>query len=103
MRKVKRTANYTAWLAALKDKRTRIHIEERVNRLAFGNAGLHRHLGAGVSELKIDWGPGFRVYFTQRGPVLLVLLCGGYKKSQSSDITLAKALAAQLKENEDGP
>jgi putative addiction module killer protein len=64
--------------------------------LAFGNSGDAEPVGEGVSELRIHYGPGYRVYFTRRGPVVIVLLCGGDKSTQAQDIKTAKALAAQL-------
>ena len=70
----------------------------RVDRLVHGNPGQHRNLASGISELKIDVGPGYRVYYTQRGDELIILLVGGDKSSQQSDIELAQALARNLQE-----
>lgn len=68
----------------------------RIDRLAMGNPGQHRVLAGGVSEMKLDFGPGYRVYYAERGDVITVLLCGGDKSTQQSDIDLAIRLAAQL-------
>ena len=70
----------------------------RVDRLIHGNPGLHRNLTDGVSELKIDVGPGYRVYYSLRGSVLLLLLAGGYKSTQDKGIALAVKLAQRFKE-----
>jgi len=70
-------------------------IASRLDRLAFGNAGDVRPVGEGVSELRIDYGPGYRVYFKQRGDTIAILLCGGDKRTQDRDIKTAKRLAAE--------
>lgn len=80
------------------DQAGRARILVRVERLIGGNPGQHRHLTDGVSELKIDFGPGYRVYYTQRGTKLLLLLAGGDKSSQTRDIQLAIKLATHFKE-----
>jgi len=87
----------------LRDPEARYRIDARVLRLAQGNAGQSRSVGGGVSELKIDYGPGYRVYLTRRGLELVVLLCGGDKSSQSKDIKLAVRLArVWVEEDDDG-
>lgn len=83
---------YEEWLEALLDINGRIAIFKRVERLEDGNFGDHRHVGAGIWELRIHCGPGYRVYYSEDGPVLVILLCGGDKKSQGKDIRLAKRL-----------
>lgn len=80
----------------MKDRASRARIQVRVDRLAHGNPGQHRNLSDGVSELKIDFGPGFRVYYTERDGELIVLLVGGDKSSQQQDIKAAIALAKNL-------
>ena len=80
----------------LKDRAGRARVQVRVDRLAHGNPGQHRVLTEGVCELKIDFGPGYRVYYTERGGVLIVLLAGGDKSSQAKDIKTAIALAKGL-------
>ncbi len=84
----------TDWLNKLKDQRDRSRIIRRINRIEQGNFGDHRHIvgGEGVSELRLNFGPGYRVYFAEDGPVVVLLLCAGSKKSQRSDIRKALAL-----------
>jgi putative addiction module killer protein len=92
-----RSATFARWLSGLRDRRAVARIAARLDRLASGNPGDAQPVGDGVSELRINYGPGYRVYFIQRGPVLIILLCGGNKSSQDRDIKQAKALAAQWK------
>jgi putative addiction module killer protein len=80
---------FEAWLASLRDRRARAIIRTRIGRLRLGNLGNCEPVGAGVLELKIDYGPGYRVYFGQAGTKLVILLCGGDKGSQSEDIRRA--------------
>jgi len=89
-----RTEIFDQWLSSLRDGRARARIGTRLERLYRGNPGQSRSVGGGVFELKIDYGPGYRVYYVQRGVVLIVLLCGGDKTTQSSDIQRAKAIAS---------
>ena len=96
MVEIRKTAQFTQWFEALRDRAARVRIQARVDRLAVGNAGQHRALSGGVVEMKIDFGPGYRVYFAQRGAVLVVLLCGGDKSTQQRDIEAALAMARQL-------
>lgn len=90
------TAVYRDWVNDLKDRAIRARIQVRVDRLAHGNPGQHRNLTDGVSELKIDVGPGYRVYYTERRGQLIVLLAGGDKSTQERDIKAAIALARNL-------
>jgi putative addiction module killer protein len=90
---VDKTEEFAAWIDALRDRAGRARILVRVERLIAGHPGAHRHLGGGVCELKIDAGPGYRVYYAQFGSRLLLLLAGGDKRSQNRDIVLAMALA----------
>lgn len=96
--RVDKTDEYAEWIDALRDAAGRARILVRVERLIAGNPGQHRHLTDGVSELKIDVGPGCRVYYSQRGSRLLLLLAGGDKSSQSKDIELAIRLARNFEE-----
>ena len=96
--RVERTDEYAEWIDALKDRAGRARILVRVERLIAGNPGKHRELTDGVAELKIDFGPGYRVYYSQRGTRLLLLLNGGDKSSQAKDIQLAIRLAREFKE-----
>jgi putative addiction module killer protein len=94
--RVEMTEVYRDWINALTDRVGRARIQVRVDRLAHGNPGQHRVLTDGVCELKVDFGPGYRVYYTERGGDLIVLLAGGDKSSQQKDINLAIKLAKNL-------
>lgn len=94
--RVQMTEVYLDWINALKDRAGRARIQVRVDRLAYGNPGQHRNLTDGVSELKIDFGPGYRVYYTERGGELIILLAGGDKSTQQQDIKAAISLAKNL-------
>ncbi len=96
--RVEETDVYRAWINGLRDISGRARIQVRVDRLVHGNPGQHRNLTAGVSELKIDFGHGYRVYYTQRGTRLILLLAGGDKSSQARDIELAISLARNYQE-----
>jgi len=93
---VRMTEVYRDWINSLKDRAGRAHIQVRVDRLANGNPGQHRNLTGGISELKIDFGPGYRVYYTEREGDLVILLAGGDKSTQQQDIRTATALARNL-------
>ncbi len=90
------TAAFLDWLDSISDVMTRARIQFRVDRLAHGNPGTHRRLPGGISELKLDFGPGYRVYYTQQKSGELVVLYGGDKSTQQRDIQLALALAKRL-------
>ena len=96
--RVKKTDEYQEWLDRLRDQAGRARILVRVDRLIHGNPGDHRNLQGGVSELKIDFGPGYRVDYTQRGEQLLLLLIGGDKSSQGTDIAIAQQLVKDFEE-----
>jgi putative addiction module killer protein len=96
--RVEKTDIYQDWLDALKDRAGRARILVRVERLIHGNPGQHRDLTDGVSELKIDFGPGYRVYYAQRGTSLLLLLACGDKSTQQKDIAMAIHLANHFEE-----
>ena len=93
---IKATYEFTEWLDGLRDRKGRARIQARIERLAAGNPGQHRNLKRGLSELKVDIGPGYRVYYTRRGGTLILLLCGGAKSTQQSDIRLAYAMINDL-------
>ena len=96
----KQTETFRKWRIRVKDERIRALIASRLDRLAFGNAGDVKPVGGGISELRIDHGPGYRVYFMKRGNTIIILLCGGDKNTQTKDIQTAKRLAADWsKEN----
>ena len=96
--RVQQTEIYRDWINGLRDRLTRARIQVRVDRLVHGNPGQHRNLTDGVSELKIDMGPGYRVYYTERNGEIIILLAGGDKSSQARDIKQAIALAKGLEE-----
>jgi putative addiction module killer protein len=93
---VRQTERYRAWFAGLRDRQARARIDARIRRLSLGNAGDAKPVGEGVSELRIDYGPGYRIYFVQRGARLVILLAGGDKRTQHRDIRLAIDLATKL-------
>jgi putative addiction module killer protein len=95
---VRQTPEYAAWFSTLRDRVAKTRIDIRIRRLSLGNPGDAKPIGDGVSELRIDHGPGYRVYFVQRGSVLVVLLAGGDKSTQAQDIRKAKTLARNLEE-----
>jgi putative addiction module killer protein len=90
----KQTETFRKWRIRVKDERIRALIASRLDRLAFGNAGDVKPVGQGISELRIDYGPGYRIYFMKRGSTIIILLCGGDKSTQTKDIQTAKRLAA---------
>jgi len=94
--RVETTEAYLDWINNLRDVVGRARVQMRVDRLVHGNPGQHRVLSGGVSELKIDVGPGYRVYFTERSGALIILLAGGDKSSQAKDLRLAISLAKNL-------
>lgn len=96
MIEVRQTVVFRDWLAELRDREARVRIQYRIDRLSQGNLGDVKPVGGGVGELRITYGPGYRLYFVQRGPLLIVLLCGGDKSSQSRDIATARLVAQQL-------
>ena len=96
--RVEKTAEYSEWIDGLKDTGGRARILMRVDRLIHGNPGDHRNLTNGVSELRVDVGPGYRVYFSRKGDRLLLLLAGGDKASQAKDITKAIRLNHDYRE-----
>jgi putative addiction module killer protein len=94
MIEVRRTAVCATWLANLRDRNAKGRIVSRISRLEHGNPGDVKAVGGGVSEMRIDYGPGYRVYYAARGSILVILLCGGDKRTP--DIKKAKALAGEL-------
>jgi len=98
MIELKQTATFRKWWTRLKDKRALGVIFARLDRLAYGHAGDAEPVGEGISELRIHYGPGYRVYFQRRGDTVVILLCGGDKKTQVRDIKTAKRLAKEWSE-----
>ena len=96
MIEIRQTETFAAWFRTLRDRRARARIQVRIDRLALGNPGDVMSVGEGVSELRIDHGPGYRVYFLRRGTALVVLLAAGDKSTQDRDIQTALTLARSL-------
>ncbi|MDE3233958.1 MAG: type II toxin-antitoxin system RelE/ParE family toxin [Pseudomonadota bacterium] len=97
MKLIYTTEVFDAWYQSLKDKQVARRIQARIDRAEEGNFGDHKSVGEGVSEMRINHGPGFRVYFTLRGIEIVILLAGGDKSSQAKDIEMAQKLARQLR------
>jgi putative addiction module killer protein len=93
---IRQTETFAAWFRKLSDRRARARIQVRIDRLSLGNPGDLKPVGEGVSELRIDYGPGYRVYFVRRGDTVIVLLAGGDKGTQARDIRTALKLARLL-------
>ena len=98
MIEIRQTPEYEKWFASLKDRTARARVDIRIRRLSLGNIGIVEPVGEGVSELKIDHGPGYRVYFVQHGGHYVLLLAGGDKSTQARDIKRAKELARKYTE-----
>lgn len=96
MIEVRQTAIFFTWVRKLRDPEARARIASRIDRLSLGNFGDTRSVGDEVSELRLHYGPGYRLYFTRRGSVVVILLCGGDKSSQDRDIAKAKAMAKEI-------
>jgi putative addiction module killer protein len=96
MLEVRQTTTYSSWFGKLRDKAATIRIDIRIRRLSLGNPGDVKPVGEGVSELRVNSGPGYRIYFVQRGEEFVVLLAGGDKSTQEQDISIAKSLAREL-------
>jgi putative addiction module killer protein len=93
---IRKTQVFEEWFVSLRDQQARLRIQARIDRLMFANPGQHRVLTRGVREMKIDHGPGYRVYFVRHGEAWVLLLCGGDKKSQRADIKAALAMVDEL-------
>ena len=98
MLEIRKTDVYATWIDGLRDLKGRARVLARIERLAAGNPGDVKPVGEGVSELRIDYGPGYRVYFTKQGRQIVILLAGGDKSTQAADIRTAIRLARNLKE-----
>ncbi len=96
MIEIRQTSVYNQWFANLRDRQARARIDVRIRRLSLGNPGDVRPVGEGVSELVIDYGPGYRVYYVQHGSTVIILLAGGDKSTQGRDIRVALELARQV-------
>jgi putative addiction module killer protein len=95
MIEIQKSSTFTLWLQSLRDPRARARIAARIDRMAEGNLGDAKPVGGGLSEMRIHYGPGYRVYFMQRGTVLIILLCGGDKRDQTKDIESARRIAQE--------
>lgn len=95
------TRVFSDWLGSLRDRRARAKVVDRLTRMSNGNFGVHKSVGGGVFEMKIDYGPGYRAYYFQRGREIVILLCGGDKRTQDADVAYAKRLKEEI-ENRDG-
>jgi len=93
---IRETQEFSTWLESLRDARARTRVQARILRLRYGNPGDVKPVGEGVSEMRIDYGPGYRVYFIKRGALLVILLAGGAKPTQDKDIKTALKLARML-------
>ncbi|MER6939971.1 type II toxin-antitoxin system RelE/ParE family toxin [Nocardioides sp. NPDC127514] len=102
MMEVVSTDAFDKWLRKLKDRQARLRIVERVDRLARGNPGDVKPVGHGISEMRLAYGPGYRVYYLRDGEKLILLLCGGDKSTQSEDIAVAHFLADEWHADKDG-
>jgi putative addiction module killer protein len=98
---LKQTETFRKWRTQLKEERTRAIIASRLDRLAFGNSGDAKPVGQEISELRIDYGPGYRIYLRTRGSTIIILLCGGNKSTQAKDIETAKRLSKEWSEDEE--
>jgi putative addiction module killer protein len=98
MLEIRQTDIFANWFEDLSDRRAKVRIQARIDRMELGNFGDVAAVGEGVSELRIHYGPGYRVYFVQRGTIVFVLLSGGDKSTQNIDIKNAKVIAKQLEE-----
>jgi putative addiction module killer protein len=96
MPSIRTTSTLDDWFSKLRDIRAKVRIQARIDRLEMGNPGDCKAVGGGIVELRVDCGPGYRVYYVQRGAVVVVLLCGGDKSSQQVDIGRAKTIAEML-------
>lgn len=97
--RVEKSETFKTWLLGLRDKQAAARIQVRVDRLERGNPGDIKSLGGGLSEMRVTYGPGYRVYLLQRGETLVVLLCGGDKSAQDTDITRARKMAKEWKQD----
>ena len=101
MKEIRRSSVYKKWLKKLKDREAIARIDTRVRRLAAGNPGDVKSAGEGISEMRIDYGPGYRVYYKDTGKEIIILLCGGDKTTQEADIAKAKEIAIAYNQEEE--
>ncbi len=101
MYRIRQTTEFKSWLSKLKDIRANTIIVQRIGRIARGNFGDHKSIGSKISEIRISHGPGYRLYYTVQGKTVVLLLIGGDKSTQQSDITKAKILLKEIEETND--
>ena len=101
MLEILKSTSFEKWFSELKDRQAQARITARISRLSLGNAGDVKPVGSGVSEMRIGYGPGYRVYYQQRGETIALLLCGGDKSTQAKDILRAKRLAKEWKDDDE--
>jgi putative addiction module killer protein len=94
---------FAKWFRKLSDRQAQARILVRIGRIEEGNLGDHKGVGGGVSELRLTYGPGYRIYYTMRGNTMIILLCGGDKDSQDDDIAMARGLVTELDNEQDDP
>ncbi|MDG6347854.1 type II toxin-antitoxin system RelE/ParE family toxin [Luteimonas sp. 8-5] len=99
MLEILRSDSFDAWLRGLRDRQAKTRIEVRIRRLSLGNPGQHRVLKRGICEIKIDHGPGYRIYYICRNHMMVLLLCGGDKSTQDQDIERAQYIAKQWEDS----
>lgn len=93
------TLEFAKWLEGLRDRKAKVKIADRIKRASNGNFGDHRSVNGGVFEMRIDYGPGYRVYYFQRDKELVILVCGGDKRTQDADVAFAKRLKEEIERN----
>ncbi|MCK5157212.1 MAG: type II toxin-antitoxin system RelE/ParE family toxin [Spirochaetales bacterium] len=98
MIEIRQTETYKKWFKSLKDRKARVRIDIRIKRISLGNPGDVKPVGKGVSEIRINYGPGYRIYYVQRNNIIVILLTGGNKSTQSRDIQKAHELARNVEE-----
>jgi putative addiction module killer protein len=98
MVEIVKSDTFDRWLRKLRDPQAKARVEMRIRRLSLGNAGDVQPIGEGLSEMRIDYGPGYRVYYMQKSSILILLLCGGDKRTQQKDIAKAREIAAEWKD-----
>ena len=100
-KEIRKTSVFRKWMKKLRDAIAKAHVDRRIDQLARGNPGDVKPAGEGISEMRIDYGPGYRVYYKDTGKEIIIILCGGDKSTQTEDIAYAKRLAREEEEADD--